>query len=263
MDKHEYEYQKLLIQQYVKELSRKSTRIVSSTVESLNKSFELTQSTQFALPLKEIINKKIKRKDIIQVLEKLEELKIIYTASFGKKPDQTNDANKPTLRVGIGIKDKGFILDEDYTEISIRDRELFRHLVSLSTDYQKQPPFYFDGDIFRFQLSDGTYDSISFAPKKGETPNPYYLMRAYVDILKVKGTYQDGVYSVMATKDELIRLVKNKWSGYMHNSWLKDTKHNLNQKIPDKYHKIIRIENYDRSSQSYPFSIKTSKVSNI
>lgn len=141
--------------------------------------------------------------------------------------------------------------DEVFIEYQDKYRELKKRIERL--DYDKY--FYFEGKNFILRRSDNSPLIISLKAKKGGTPSPFYLMRAYVEILKKKGNLEKGWLVVKATKGMLLNEIPDDKVG--NDNWFKSTKSNLaNKKLPEGSESYIKISTYNRTDNTYDFALK-------
>jgi len=118
--------------------------------------------------------------------------------------------------------------------------------------------FELENKTFRLKRIDNTDAVVDFEPKKGETLNTYYLMRAYVSGIKRKYTKKAGWIKTAITRKDIYGYIQKHWLRIdTSGDWLKNTKGNLIKKIPEKYkHNLIRIGYFNSRLQTYPFALK-------
>lgn len=118
--------------------------------------------------------------------------------------------------------------------------------------------FGFDGMVFKLKRVDNTYAVINFYPTEDKRPDTYCLMYALVAILK-REYKRDGEWiRVIASREKIYAHIKEECpkKTNIDSDWLKNTRSNLNNKIPKEYKGLIKIGYYDRKLKGYLFSLK-------
>ena len=128
---------------------------------------------------------------------------------------------------------------------------------NLNVEGQSAPQkvFWFDETIFNIKMIDGTVRQIDFTPKKklDHIPDPYYLLKALVSLLKEKN---EGVVAI--ERQRLVERIKTSYPrpDKIDNNWLNDTKHNLRSMVPGDLKEIIVLGDLDRKTDEFSFSLR-------
>lgn len=97
---------------------------------------------------------------------------------------------------------------------------------------------------------------INFSVRSGKD-NINILFECFFEIFEERGEEEGNYKVVLAKATELIGKAREKGVKEANRDWLKKTKYNLIQKIPEYMEQDVIISNYDRSLEGYHFKIKT------
>ena len=164
---------------------------------------------------------------------------------------------------GLEIPEYDLFVDGDKSVFYLKllDKEkLKKFREGLNMEEYKRFPVGFDDLTFWIELPSGKRYTINFYPRKGETHNQYWLLKALVDALKTKGKPRDAWLEVCVSKEDIKRYIESGRSviNEITDVWIKYTISNLKKKIPREWEEkdLIKFGNYDRKEKGYPFGLR-------
>lgn len=189
--------------------------------------------------------------DVIRFLKKSKAIKVIG------KPDEIEIGKRGTTEHKVH-ETYHFKLLSKFNDFYRK----YSNLVNGEIDSSKL--FGFDNETFWLKTPDGLKQTINFGHKvHTNTPQAYYLLRVFIQQLKTGEWNRNGDWlEVKLTQKQIIDEVKKlnyKHPERLNNEWISNVKSNLLTKsIPITLQELIKINDYERKSQSYTFTLKIS-----
>lgn len=100
--------------------------------------------------------------------------------------------------------------------------------------------------------------AISFSVR-GKKDNITILFECFYEILEEDSVVEGNYEVVLAKNSQLIQKAKEKGIKEADMNWLKSTRYNLTQKIPENLKNDVIISRYSKKDKGYFFKIKTNK----
>lgn len=183
-------------------------------------------------------------KSVVQIIEPdIEDPQTIKT-------ELSNGMHKVICLVYLKIMDL-------FTDYKDKHKIQIAHIEARRLGPDTSTMFNFEDSRFTLKLPTGSVATIDFHVRKGETTNTGFLMAAFVEHLKTKGTLNGDHINVTVSKKHIKEYVEQRLASItITDDWLKSTRGNLIKKIPEAYKDVINVGNFDRKLQGYTFSLK-------
>ena len=142
----------------------------------------------------------------------------------------------------------------------IQKSDLFKEVRAILKSYGEidfNSYFSFEDMTFKLKTIENNIAAISYQPKKGDTTDPYCLMKALVEYIKVHGQRDGNFVRVDVPKSYIVDYISKHFTVDINREkWLGSTKNNLKNKIPMAYRELIEIGDFNKKTNTYHFSLK-------